>query len=141
MTVARVALGSDGERIFKAFAPLYIERSLVQVLKTSLDISFEKQHGEPPPDLYVIEFNKKSQASDIWHCLHRPKKAPILIILDPEPVAHYHNVLNMYNPRNVTGYLLKSSIPALLPEAVETICRNSYYCDPHINQIKIPKRL
>lgn len=140
MTATKVALGSDGERIFKAFGLLYIERDLVNVLKTSLDIYFEKLHGEPPPDLYVIEFNKNHRPGAVFACLHKPRKTPILIILDPETIVLHHQVLNMYGPRNVTGYLLKSSIPVLLPEAIETICRNSYYCDPDINQIKIPKR-
>lgn len=141
MTVARVALGSDGERIFKAFGLLYLERDLVNALKTSLDLYFEKQPGTLPPDLYVIEFNKNHRPGSVFACLQKPRKTPILIILDPEPIALRHQTLNMYGLRNVTGYLLKSSIPALLPEAVETICRNSYYCDPNINQIKIPQRL
>ena len=139
MTVTKVALGSDGKRIFKAFAPLYVEQELRQLAKATLDILIENLPTGELPHLYIIEFNRDDQASSIWSYLHRPRKAPILIILDSDRIKHFHSILNMYTPRNVTGYLLRSSLPALLQEAVETICRNSYFCDPNITQIKIPK--
>ena len=135
------ALCSDAEQpIIKAIILRDIEPALLDILKVNFDIHFRQLPSGKLPDLYIIDFNDRRQPSSIYADLHRSLKAPILVILEPEAVSLNYHALNMFGPRNTTAYLLNSSVPTLLQEAVETLCQNSYFCDPDIKQIKIPKQ-